>query len=46
MAVLTHVTDRETLVPENAFVYSRTDLQGRITEANEAFANLSGYAIE
>ena len=46
MAVLTHVTDRETLVPENAFIYSRTDLQGRITEANESFANLSGYAIE
>jgi aerotaxis receptor len=46
MAALLHVTDRETLVPENAFIYSRTDPQGRITEANEAFGNLSGHSIE
>jgi aerotaxis receptor len=41
-----HVTSQETLVPENVFIYSRTDPQGRITEANQAFADLSGYAVE
>jgi aerotaxis receptor len=46
MAVATHLTDRETLVPENVFIYSRTDSKGRITEANSAFADLSGYAVE
>jgi aerotaxis receptor len=46
MASTVHVTDRETLVPENTFIYSRTDPKGRITEANLAFATLSGYAIE
>jgi aerotaxis receptor len=46
MAVLAHVTDKETVVPENTFIYSRTDPQGRITEANQAFADLSGYEIE
>ena len=46
MAVSVSVTDRETLVPENTFIYSRTDLHGRITEANQAFADLSGYLIE
>lgn len=46
MAVATTVTNRETLVPENVFIYSRTDPQGRITEANQAFADLSGYAVE
>ena len=46
MAVSTHVTTRETLVPEHVFIYSRTDEKGRITEANQAFADLSGYAIE
>jgi aerotaxis receptor len=46
MAVATHLVDRETLVPENVFIYSRTDSKGRITEANSAFADLSGYAVE
>jgi len=46
MAAVTHATGRETLVPENVFIYSRTDAKGRITEANEAFAELSGYAAE
>jgi aerotaxis receptor len=46
MAASTHVTGRETLVPENVFIYSRTDEKGRITEANQAFADLSGYAVD
>ena len=46
MAAVTHAPGRETLVPENVFIYSRTDAKGRITEANEAFAELSGYAAE
>ena len=46
MAVSTQVTNKETLVPENVFIYSRTDEKGRITEANQAFADLSGYAVE
>ena len=32
------VTDVETMLPEHAFIYSRTDLKGVIVEANEAFA--------
>jgi len=40
------VTNQETLLPEGQFIYSRTDLQGNITEANEAFANISGYRRE
>lgn len=31
------VTNIETLLPEGEFIYSRTDLKGVITEANEAF---------
>lgn len=46
MAEATQLTARETLVPENVFIYSRTDTKGRITEANRAFADLSGYAVE
>jgi aerotaxis receptor len=46
MAAVPHTVDRETLVPENVFIYSRTDQKGRITEANQAFADLSGYALE
>jgi aerotaxis receptor len=46
MAAIAHTVDRETLVPENVFIYSRTDPRGRITEANQAFADLSGYSIE
>ncbi|MGO9436192.1 MAG: methyl-accepting chemotaxis protein [Terracidiphilus sp.] len=40
------VTNIETSVPENVFIYSRTDLKGRIVIANEAFASLSGYAVD
>ena len=40
------VTNRETLLPEGQFIYSRTDLMGNIVEANEAFANISGYRRE
>ncbi len=37
------VTKIETLLPEGEFIYSRTDSKGQITEANEAFAHISGY---
>ncbi|WP_374480131.1 methyl-accepting chemotaxis protein [Zoogloea sp.] len=40
------VTNTETLLPEGEFIYSRTDLHGSIVEANEAFANISGYQRE
>jgi aerotaxis receptor len=46
MTASPQVTGRETLVPENVFIYSRTDEKGRITEANQVFADLSGYAVE
>ena len=38
--------NQETVVPDNVFIYSRTDLKGRITEANPAFAEISCYAVE
>jgi aerotaxis receptor len=37
------VTAVETVIPENEFIYSRTNLQGTIEEANDAFANISAY---
>jgi aerotaxis receptor len=40
------VTDVETLLPEGEFIYSRTDLKGVITEANEAFCKVSAYTRE
>ena len=40
------VTNVETLLPENEFIYSRTDLKGQITEANEAFCQVSGFTRE
>ncbi len=40
------VTDVETLLPENEFIYSRTDLKGVIVEANESFARISGFSRE
>ena len=40
------VTNLETILPDNQFIYSRTDLKGVITEANEAFCNVSGYSRE
>jgi aerotaxis receptor len=41
-----YVTNVETVLPENAFIYSQTDLKGKITEANEVFAQISGYSVE
>ncbi len=40
------VTNVETPVPEGVFIFSQTDLKGRITEANAAFAEISGYRAE
>ncbi|MDR0564739.1 MAG: methyl-accepting chemotaxis protein [Azoarcus sp.] len=40
------VTEIETQLPEGAFIYSRTDLHGRIVEVNEAFAAVSAYPRE
>jgi len=40
------VTNVETLLPENEFIYSATDLKGVIVEANEAFATVSNYTRE
>ncbi len=40
------ITQVETLLPEGQFIYSRTDLHGNIVEANEAFAQISGYRRE
>jgi aerotaxis receptor len=40
------VTNSETLLPEQEFIYSRTDLQGTITEANQAFCQISAYTRE
>ena len=39
-----YVSGVETVVPEGVFIYSQTDLHGKITVANEAFAALSGYS--
>jgi aerotaxis receptor len=41
-----YVTNVETVLPENTFIYSQTDLKGRIVVANEAFATISGYTEE
>ncbi len=38
------VTHSEAILPEGAFIYSRTDLKGVITEANKAFADISGFS--
>lgn len=35
----------ETEVPENELIVSRTDLNGKITYANETFARISGYEV-
>jgi len=40
------VTQVETVLPDNEFIYSRTDLKGIIVEANEAFAKVSGFTRE
>ena len=36
----------ETVVPEDELIISRTDLEGNITYANEAFAEISGYEMD
>ncbi len=36
----------ETVVPKNELIISKTDLNGIITYANEAFAKISGYSVE
>jgi aerotaxis receptor len=40
------VTNVETLLPEGEFIYSRTDLEGRIVEANDAFSRICGFSRE
>ena len=40
------MTNVETILPDNQFIYSRTDLKGVITEANQAFCDVSGYSRE
>ena len=40
------VTNAETLLPEDQFIYSRTDLKGQITETNDAFCQISGFSHE
>jgi aerotaxis receptor len=40
------VNDVETPVPDGRFIYSRTDLNGTIVEANDLFVELSGYSRE
>lgn len=46
MARDVHTTNVETVLPDNTFIYSQTDLKGVITEANQAFADLSGYSVD
>jgi aerotaxis receptor len=40
------VNNVETVIPDDTFIYSRTNLKGVIEEANEAFASISGYTRE
>ncbi|MDO5625977.1 MAG: PAS domain-containing protein [Pseudomonadota bacterium] len=40
------VSDREIPYPDGRLIISRTDLDGRITHANDAFVELSGYSRE
>ncbi|MBN8448642.1 MAG: methyl-accepting chemotaxis protein [Candidatus Accumulibacter sp.] len=40
------ITMAEAIVPDDEFIYSRTNLKGVIEEANEAFARISGYTRE
>ncbi len=46
MRVNQPVTQVETLLPKDQFIYSRTDLKGIIVEANQAFADISAYTRE
>jgi aerotaxis receptor len=40
------VSNVETVLPDNEFIYSRTNLKGIIEEANQAFATISAYERE
>ena len=40
------VTDIETPFPEGKLIVSRTDLAGVITDMNQAFVDMSGYAAD
>lgn len=40
------VTNVESILPDNEFIYSRTDLKGITEEANEAFCAISGFSRE
>jgi aerotaxis receptor len=40
------VTNVESILPDNEFIYSRTDLKGITEEANEAFCAISGFLRE
>jgi len=40
------VSQIETLLPDNLFIYSTTDLNGVITSVNDAFIQISGYSRE
>lgn len=39
-------TNRETEIPEGVYIYSRTDVSGIIADANQAFADVSGFSID
>ena len=41
-----YTTNEETFFPEGYLIVSRTDLEGRITHANEAFVKMSGWERE
>ena len=41
-----YVTETEEPFPEGRLIVSRTDLQGIITNANDAFVEMSGWARE
>ena len=41
-----YFTETEVPFPEGRLIVSRTDLQGLITHANDAFVEMSGYARE
>ncbi|HRK84929.1 MAG TPA: methyl-accepting chemotaxis protein [Alcaligenes faecalis] len=40
------ITQHETQVPDKVYLISKTDLQGRITYANPAFIEISGFSHE
>ena len=46
MRINTPVNNVETEVPDGVFIYSRTDVSGIIVDANEAFAEISGFEVE